>query len=121
MIVIKAATELNHFLNGLKIKSKKIGFVATMGALHSGHISLIERSNRENDTTVCSIFVNPRQFNDPKDLEKYPRPIEKDILLLVKARCNVLFIPDYEDIYSPNYVEPKIIFCVFEMTVILIG
>jgi pantoate--beta-alanine ligase len=108
MIVIKAATELNHFLNGLKIKSKKIGFVATMGALHSGHISLIERSNRENDTTVCSIFVNPRQFNDPKDLEKYPRPIEKDILLLVKAGCNVLFIPDYEDIYSPNYVEPKI-------------
>jgi pantoate--beta-alanine ligase len=108
MIVIKAATELNHFLNGLKIKSKKIGFVATMGALHSGHISLIERSNRENDTTVCSIFVNPRQFNDPKDLEKYPRPIEKDILLLVKAGCNVLFIPDYQDIYSPNYVEPKI-------------
>jgi pantoate--beta-alanine ligase len=108
MIVIKSATELNHFLNGLKIKSKKIGFVATMGALHSGHISLIERSNRENDTTVCSIFVNPRQFNDPKDLEKYPRPIEKDILLLVKAGCNVLFIPDYEDIYSPNYVEPKI-------------
>ncbi len=108
MIVIKSATELDHFLNGLKIKNKKIGFVATMGALHAGHISLIERSNKENDTTVCSIFVNPRQFNDPKDLEKYPRPIEKDILLLTKAGCDMVFIPSYEDIYPPNYVEPKI-------------
>lgn len=108
MIVIKSAPELDHFLNALKIKNKKIGFVATMGALHSGHISLIERSRRENDTTVCSIFVNPRQFNDPKDLEKYPRPIEKDILLLTKAGCDVVFIPSYEDIYPPDYVEPEI-------------
>jgi pantoate--beta-alanine ligase len=108
MIVIKSALELDHFLNALKIKSKKIGFVATMGALHSGHISLIERSNRENDTTVCSIFVNPRQFNDPKDLEKYPRPIEKDILLLTKAGCDIVFIPTYDDIYPPGYLEPKI-------------
>ncbi len=108
MIVIKSTLELDHFLNALKIKSKKIGFVATMGALHSGHISLIERSNRENDTTVCSIFVNPRQFNDPKDLEKYPRPIEKDILLLTNAGCDIVFIPTYDDIYPPGYLEPKI-------------
>lgn len=108
MMVIKSARELDYILNELRVKNKKIGFVATMGALHLGHISLIERSNIENDTTVCSIFVNPRQFNDPKDLEKYPRPIEKDILFLTMAGCSILFIPSYDDIYPSNYIEPKI-------------
>ncbi len=64
-----------------------------MGALHAGHISLINTSENENDLTVCSIFVNPTQFNDPKDFEKYPVTIEKDIYQLETAGCDVLFLP----------------------------
>lgn len=73
-----------------------------MGALHSGHISLLERAIRENDIVICSIFVNPTQFNDPSDLEKYPRPINQDIDLLTKAGCNILFLPEVNDIYGDN-------------------
>ena len=69
----------------------KIGFVPTMGALHQGHISLVERSVKENDITIVSIFVNPRQFNDKTDLENYPRNIENDIVLLEKAKCDIIF------------------------------
>lgn len=108
MIVLKSSEELDILLNKLRKENKKIGFVATMGALHDGHISLIERSKKENDTTVCSIFVNPLQFNDLNDLEKYPRPIEKDILKLTDANTNILFLPSYEDIYPPNYINPEI-------------
>ena len=71
-----------------------------MGSLHPGHISLLERAKRENDITVCSIFVNPLQFNDKKDLEKYPRTLEEDIHKLTSSRCNYLFSPTSEDIYS---------------------
>jgi pantoate--beta-alanine ligase len=74
-----------------------------MGALHAGHISLIEHSKKETDLTICSIFVNPTQFNDKSDLEKYPRPIEKDIDLLINAGCDALFLPDYEDVYPENF------------------
>ena len=73
-----------------------------MGALHAGHISLLEIALKENDVVICSIFVNPTQFNDPKDLEKYPRPIEKDTELLEKAGCRILFLPEVEDIYGDN-------------------
>jgi pantoate--beta-alanine ligase len=73
-----------------------------MGALHAGHISLLEIALKENDVVICSIFVNPTQFNDPKDLEKYPRPIEKDTELLEKAGCSILFLPEVEDIYGDN-------------------
>ncbi len=79
-----------------------LGFVPTMGALHEGHLSLIRRSCQENDTCVVSIFVNPTQFNDPADLEKYPRDIGKDIALLedIMQEKDILFIPGYEDLYS---------------------
>src|SRR5690606_38775452 len=70
-----------------------------MGALHEGHLSLVKRSAEENDLTVCSIFVNPTQFNDPSDLARYPRPIESDIGKLTKTGCDLLFMPDAEDIY----------------------
>lgn len=80
----------------------KLGFVPTMGALHQGHISLVERSVKENDITIVSIFVNPRQFNDKTDLKNYPRNIENDIVLLEKAKCDIIFTPNNDDLYA-NY------------------
>lgn len=80
----------------------KIGFVPTMGALHDGHISLLRKAGEDDMFTVCSIFVNPTQFNDPKDLEKYPVSTERDIELLINAGCNVLFLPEATEIYPPG-------------------
>ena len=73
-----------------------------MGALHKGHISLLADAKTKTDVVVCSIFVNPTQFNDPKDFEKYPRPIERDIQMLEQAHCDVLFNPPVEEIYAPD-------------------
>lgn len=78
-----------------------------MGALHAGHISLIESSKKENDITISSIFVNPAQFNDPKDFEKYPITIEKDIDMLEEAGCNILFIPSVDEIYPEGFKVNK--------------
>ena len=77
-----------------------VGFVPTMGALHNGHLSLIEQSKQGNTITVCSIFVNPTQFNDPKDLENYPRPIEADMAKLEQAGCDILFNPAVAEMYD---------------------
>ena len=85
-----------------RARGKTIGFVPTMGALHQGHLSLIEQAKQSADEIVCSIFVNPSQFNDPKDLEKYPRPIEADINMLEDAKCDVLFNPAVNEIYDDN-------------------
>ncbi|MCB9246623.1 MAG: pantoate--beta-alanine ligase [Flavobacteriales bacterium] len=89
-------------------QGKSIGFVPTMGAIHRGHVSLVERARSENDFTVCSIFVNPRQFNEQKDLDLYPRPIESDMALLLDAGVDVLFLPDSEEMYPPDYSAPYI-------------
>ena len=93
---------LSHYLDELRTNGKSIGFVPTMGALHQGHLSLLAQSQQQTDVSVCSIFVNPTQFNDPKDLEKYPRPIESDIQKLEQAGCDVLFNPEVKEMYADN-------------------
>lgn len=99
MRIVRTIAELDKALAPFRKKDKTIGFVPTMGALHEGHISLIDLAKIENHVAVCSIFVNPTQFNDPKDLERYPRPIEEDEKLLKKANCDVLFIPSVQEMY----------------------
>lgn len=93
---------LQQYLLQLKGTGKTVGFVATMGALHQGHLSLIELAKQQNDIVVCSIFVNPTQFNDPKDLEKYPRTIEADSRMLELANCDILFNPGVDEMYDSN-------------------
>lgn len=90
-------------LAGPQGRRPTLGFIPTMGALHAGHVSLVERSRRENDFTLVSIFVNPTQFNDPKDLEKYPRTLEADLGLLEKAGADFLLYPEYKDLYADQY------------------
>lgn len=106
MIIFKSAQELHHYLQKKKSKNKQIGFVPTMGALHEGHISLIDESTSKSDITVSSIFVNPTQFNDKKDFEKYPITIEQDILILEKAGCDILFLPSVQEIY-PQQIDAE--------------
>ncbi len=102
MILIKDITSLKKQLSLYQKANKTIGFVPTMGALHAGHISLIQKSNEVNHITVCSIFVNPTQFNNPTDLQKYPITIEADIDKLEKASCSILFLPTVAEMYLPN-------------------
>ena len=101
MQVIETIKELQKFLETAR-KLGKIGFVPTMGALHRGHISLLDRAKLDCKTVVCSIFVNPTQFNDPNDLEKYPRPIEKDKQMLAESGCDFLLLPSVDEIYNPG-------------------
>lgn len=101
MILYKTAADLTNYLITKCGPGYSIGFVPTMGALHAGHLSLVEKSKQQMALTVASIFVNPTQFNDPGDFSKYPVTIEKDILHLEKAGCDVLFLPAVKEIY-PN-------------------
>lgn len=80
-------------------RRKTIGFVPTMGALHEGHLSLLRQSKSENDVTVCSIFINPIQFNNPQDLVRYPRSVKEDLAMLKAEGCDYVFIPDIKEIY----------------------
>ena len=103
MIIFKQVEPLNTYLQKEKQDRRTVGFVPTMGALHPGHLALIEASKKENDITVCSIFVNPTQFNNPEDFKHYPITIEKDIEQLIKSRCEVLFCPDVNEIYPSDH------------------
>lgn len=99
--VITNASEITAWSSLQKSKGLTVGFVPTMGALHAGHVSLVKEAKKINNKVVVSIFVNPIQFNDKKDLEKYPRTLENDILLLKPQKVDVIFAPDADEIY-PN-------------------
>jgi len=101
MKVFKEITALRSFLHQAENRALRIGLVPTMGALHKGHLALISASKANNDLTVCSIYVNPTQFNNPADLEKYPRTLDEDIALLSENGCDVLFAPQNSIMY-PN-------------------
>jgi pantoate--beta-alanine ligase len=101
VLIFTKIEELQAFLKKESNNGKTIGFVPTMGALHVGHSSLIAHAKKQCSLVVCSIFVNPAQFNDPKDLERYPRTPERDKEKLIKAACDVLFIPTVNEVY-PN-------------------
>jgi len=99
MNVLNNISEVKNILSDLRAKGLSIGFVPTMGALHQGHISLVEKAVRENDVVVVSIFVNPTQFNDKTDLKNYPRTPEKDIKHLENAGVHYIFMPSEQEIY----------------------
>jgi len=100
--IVNTKLSLRQLLDKHRGQGLHIAFVPTMGALHNGHLALVDRARQLADIVVCSIFVNPTQFNDPKDLEKYPRPIERDINLLQRADCDILFYPTVDEMYSDD-------------------
>ena len=99
MLKFETIINLDNHLEKLRKEGFKIGFIPTMGALHKGHLSLIEKAKADKAITVCSIFVNPTQFNNANDLLNYPRTLEADIKLLESISCDVLFIPSVQEIY----------------------
>ncbi len=106
-MIFKNAERLTNYLVQQKKRQQLIGFVPTMGALHVGHLSLIQESKKFNTLSVCSIFVNPTQFNNASDFQNYPITVEKDIELLIKSGCDVVFIPDGAEIY-PATTQSKV-------------
>jgi pantoate--beta-alanine ligase len=100
MEIFKQIAPLRTYLDRVRRSDKSIGLVPTMGALHQGHISLIQTSKSQNTTTVATIYVNPTQFNNPNDLQKYPKSPEKDLEMLRNAGCDVVFSPDDQEMYA---------------------
>jgi len=99
MFIFSKIEQLRAFLGRQRASGTAIGFIPTMGALHEGHLRLVAAAQDAGDLAVCSIFVNPTQFNNTGDLEKYPRTVEQDIAMLEKAGCPVLFVPDAAEVY----------------------
>lgn len=106
MLLIKKVDDLLYIIGKKRKVGLSIGFVPTMGALHAGHISLLEAAKSENSLTVCSIFINPTQFNNQKDFENYPVTIEKDVYLLENTGCDILFFPSPDEIYPHTMQKP---------------
>lgn len=102
MEVVSTTTGVKDRVRSVKAEGRSIGFVPTMGALHQGHISLVERARKESDLVIVSVFVNPTQFNDPADLDRYPRTLEYDRRMLEQAGVDVLFIPSADEIYHDD-------------------
>lgn len=99
MKVVNTIIELQNFINEAGGKDLKVGFVPTMGALHNGHLSLVEEAAKSTDIVVVSIFVNPTQFNNAKDLERYPRDLQSDLDALDTVACSVVFAPNVSEVY----------------------
>lgn len=109
MHIFKRSEDLQSFLDEQRKAGLTIGFTPTMGALHEGHIALVEASHAQCDLTVCSIFVNPTQFNNPQDLKNYPRTLESDLEKLYEANCQVVYTPTIDDVYPEGVLPvPKI-------------
>lgn len=108
LLIINSVADLRQKVEELKDTGKTIGFTPTMGALHFGHASLMEKSLQENDVSIVSIFVNPRQFNNADDLDKYPRTIENDLQLLEQLNIDIVFTPSVDDLYDADFIAPKV-------------
>src|SRR5688572_22475550 len=104
MEIFKKIAPLKVYLEEIRRSGKTIGLVPTMGALHNGHLALIGESKAQNSYTICSIYVNPMQFNNPADLQKYPRTLDQDIKLLSAAGCDAIFCPDNDEMYEGKSV-----------------
>lgn len=107
MIIIKTVSELEAYVSRERNNGRSIGLVPTMGALHEGHLSLVERAVKENDDVIVSVFVNPTQFNNPDDLATYPRTEEEDCRLLARAGVSVAFVPSVSEMYPAGAVRDK--------------
>src|ERR1019366_7297310 len=107
MIIFNFSLQIKRFLNDLQNQQKTVGFVPTMGTLHKGHISLIDKAKADCDIVISSIFVNPTQFNDLSDLNNYPRNLEADCKMLEAAGCDIVFAPEVGEIYTLEALELK--------------
>lgn len=106
--IVASVEALKDVLKNASSEGKRIGFVPTMGALHEGHMALVERARQSCDVVVVSVFVNPTQFNNPSDLELYPRTPEKDAALLEQHGCDVAFFPSVAEIYPEDFTAPEV-------------
>jgi pantoate--beta-alanine ligase len=106
MKIFSLKTDLQNYVNTLRSENNTIGFVPTMGCLHKGHLALIEKAASENNIVICSIFVNPIQFNNKNDFQKYPRTLDDDIAKLNALGCDILFVPSEKEIY-PEIANEK--------------
>lgn len=107
MLIFKDINDISNYLTALQANGTKTGFVPTMGALHLGHVSLIAEAKKNSDAVVSSIFVNPTQFNNTNDFDKYPSTIEQDIYMLEKAGCDTLFLPSVKEMYPEGLATKK--------------